>query len=109
MTANEFRKIALSFPETTEAFHMHHPDFRVCGKIFATLGYPNKSWGMVKLRPKQQAVFMEEEPETFRAVKGAWGRQGATNVYLRAVKKETMRKALETAWANTVQKRLSGL
>ena len=107
MTANEFRKMALSLPEATEESHMDHPDFRVSGKIFATLGYPNKSYGMVKLTPKQQALFVESEPEVFIPIKGAWGRQGGTNVYLRTVKKESLRKVLEAAWANRAPKRLA--
>jgi hypothetical protein len=86
---------------------MNHPDFRVAGKVFATLGYPDKSWGMVKLSPKQQATFVKQEPEGFVLVKGAWGRQGATNVYLRAVTATMLRKALEAAWTNTAPKRLS--
>ncbi len=107
MTASGFRKMALSLPETAESIHMNHPDFRVDGKVFATLGYPDKSCGMVKLTPKQQAVFVKEEPEAFVPVKGAWGRKGATNVYLRAVSAAMLRKALEAAWFNTAPKRLS--
>jgi hypothetical protein len=53
MTATDFRKLALSFPGTVESAHMHHPDFRIRGKIFATLGYPDDDWGMVKLLPEQ--------------------------------------------------------
>ena len=53
MTAAEFRRLALSLPETEEREHMHHPDFRVAGKIFATLAYPDKSYGMVKLFPDE--------------------------------------------------------
>jgi hypothetical protein len=107
MTAKEFRTMALSLPEATESMHMQHPDFRVSGKVFATLGYPNKSWGMVKLTPKQQAAFVEAEPEIFVPVKGAWGRQGATTVYLRSVTREMLRNALEAAWANTAPKHLA--
>ena len=107
MTANEFRKMALSLPETTEKAHMQHPDFRVSGKIFATLGYPDKGWGMVALTPKQQALFVDAKPEVFVPVKGAWGRKGATTVHLRSVTRESLRKALETAWTNKASKRLT--
>jgi hypothetical protein len=107
MTANQFRKMALSLPETTEEAHMQHPDFRVSGKIFATLAYPDKAWGMVKLTPKQQASFVDAEPRAFVPAKGAWGRQGATMVDLRAVSTKTIRKALEAAWTNTAPKRLT--
>ena len=98
MTASDFRRIALSFPEATESAHMDHPDFRVGGKIFATLGYPDKGWGMVKLPPKQQVFFIEAEPDVFVPAKGAWGRRGATTVRLRAANKATLRRALAAAW-----------
>jgi hypothetical protein len=106
MTAAEFRRLALSFPETAESSHMEHPDFRVGGKVFATLGYPSAGWGMVKLMPDQQQDFVRAEPEEFVAVKGGWGRRGATNVRLKAVKKAALRKALEAAWRNTAPKRI---
>jgi hypothetical protein len=86
---------------------MDHPDFRVYGKIFATLGYPHRLWGMVKLSPKEQTDFVKAEPGSFVPVKGAWGRQGATSVRLRSVTKRTLRKALSAAWANAAPKRLS--
>ena len=104
---NHFRRIALSFPEVVESAHMDHPDFRVAGKIFATLGYPDKQWGMVKLRPDDQAKLFEAEPEVFVPVKGAWGRRGATTVRLKAVKKSAMRRALQAAWLNVAPKRLA--
>jgi len=62
MTSQDFRRMALSFPETSEESHMEHPDFRVGGKIFATLGYPRNGWAMVKLTPEQQDTFMKAEP-----------------------------------------------
>ena len=70
MTANDFRKLALALPESTENAHMDHPDFRVGGKIFATLGHPAAGWGMVKLTPEQQHYFSKDEPEVFVPVKG---------------------------------------
>ena len=85
---------------------MEHPDFRVAGKIFATLGYPSARWAMVKLMPDQQQDFVRAEPEVFVAVKGAWGRRGATNVRLKAAKKAGLRKALEAAWRNTAPKKV---
>jgi hypothetical protein len=107
MTPADFRKIALSFPETEERSHMNHPDFRVGGKIFATLGHPNRSRGMVKLSPEDQHNFSKDYPEVFVPVNGAWGRRGATSVYLVAAKKEIVRLAIEAAWRNTAPKRLS--
>jgi predicted DNA-binding protein (MmcQ/YjbR family) len=98
MTANDFRRIALTLPGAEEHAHMNHPDFRVAGKIFATLGYPDKSCGMVKLSPEQQHYFSKADPGVFEPVKGAWGRGGATRVHLKAAKKAMLAKALETAW-----------
>jgi hypothetical protein len=106
MTAKDFRRIALSFPETEERAHMNHPDFRVAGKVFATLGYPDKSRGMVKLTPEEQHYFSKDYPDAFIPVKGAWGRRGATSVLLKTAKKNTLRQALEAAWRNTAPKRL---
>jgi len=106
MTANDFRKIALSLPETEERAHMSHPDFRVAGKIFATLGYPDKTRGMVKLSPEEQHYFSKDFPDAFIPVKGTWGRRGATSVYLKAAKKETLANAIEAAWRNTAPKKL---
>lgn len=106
MTADEFRKMALSLPDAVEASHMGHPDFRVGGKIFATLGYPGNGWAMVKLTSEQQKAFVEEEPKVFSAFNGAWGRDGATKVALRAAKKTTVRSALVFAWRSSAPKRL---
>jgi hypothetical protein len=106
MTANDFRKLALALPETEERQHMSHPDFRVAGKIFATLGYPDKSRAMVKLSPEDQHYFSKDFPEAFIPVKGAWGRRGATSVHLKAAKKEMLHKALQAAWRNTAPSRL---
>src|SRR5262245_49880177 len=107
VTAAEFRSLALSLPEAIESAHMGHPDFRVGGKIFATLDAPAEGWGMVKLTLEQQASFVEAEPDAFVPVKGGWGRRGATGVLLGAVKKAALRSALETAWRNTAPKRLA--
>ena len=107
MTPNEFRKLALSFPEATESAHMHHPDFRVGGKIFATLGYPDQDSAMVKLSPDDQKEFVRTGPGVFTRVKGAWGRQGATNINLPAATIDIVREALTAAWRNTAPKRLS--
>ena len=71
MTAEDFRRIALSFPETEERAHMKHPDFRARGKIFATLTYPNSEWGMVKLSPEQQQNFLDAAPDAFEPASAA--------------------------------------
>jgi hypothetical protein len=108
VTTNAFRRLALALPETAENAHIDHPDFRVCGKIFATLGYPGKGWGMVKLTPQQQHYYAKDYRDVFVPVKGAWGRGGATSVHLKTVSKETLRKAIAAAWRNTAPKRLVG-
>ena len=107
MTRSEFRRLALGFPEAAEKLHQSHPDFRVAGKIFATLGYPHEKWAMVKLTPEQQAEFVSADPAAFVPVKGGWGRKGATNVKLRAAKAVTARSALTAAWCNTAPKHLA--
>jgi len=98
VTRQDFRRMALSFPETEAKSHMGHPDFRVGGKIFATLGYPDLSWGMVKITPLEQRMFLQAEPKAFNPCPGAWGRRGATNIKLSAVKKATLRRAMAAAW-----------
>jgi hypothetical protein len=102
MTSDEFRKIALSFPDTEERSHMKHPDFRVGGKIFATLGHPDGEWGMVSLSPEEQHNYLTAAPDAFTLANGAWGRQGATMVRLKAAKKTLVKKALESAWERRV-------
>jgi hypothetical protein len=107
MTPDEFRAIALGLPEVVESAHMGHPDFRVARKIFATLGAPDEDWAMVKLTPTEQRRLVREEPEVFRAVKGAWGRQGCTNVLLPTARKETVTEALVLAWRGRAPKKLA--
>jgi hypothetical protein len=100
MTADQFRKLALSFEDASEQSHMGHPDFRVRGKIFATLGYPDKDWAMVKLSPEQQQELVDTEPKIFVPVKGEWGRRGSTNVHLTVATRQKVAPALEAAWRN---------
>ena len=106
MGINEFRRMALSLPEASESGHMGHPDFRIRGKIFATLGYPSAGWGVVKLTPDQQEMFVQIKPEVVVPVKGAWGRRGATSVRLQPAPRGLVRKALAAAWCNTAPKPL---
>ena len=105
MTNDEFRTMALKIPAAVERSHMNHPDFRVAGKIFASLGVPDKNWGMVKLTPEQQRTFIEKAPEVFKPCSGAWGRQGYTNVYLAFAKTNIVRAALEAAAKNVASKK----
>jgi hypothetical protein len=104
MSSNRFRRIALSLPEAVEGSHQGHADFRIGKRIFATLGYPDEDWGMVKLTPEQQAMLVEAEPEIFRPVPGGWGRQGNTNVRLAKADPTTLRSALTMAWKNLAPK-----
>jgi len=106
MTANEFRRMALNLPDAIEAAHMGHPDFRVGGKIFATLGYPNRALAMVQLTPDQQELFVRSEPKSFTPVPGGWGRKGSTHVLLKTAKKAAVREALSVAWRNRTSKEI---
>jgi hypothetical protein len=104
MSSDEFRKMALEIPTAVEQSHMNHPDFRVTGKIFASLGVPDESWGMVKLTLDQQRAFIEKAPEVFKPCSGAWGRAGATNVYLASAKASLARAAIKAAAKNIVSR-----
>ena len=106
MTANQFRRIALRLPEATEQMHMQHPDFRVRGKIFATLGYPDDTWGMVKLTPEQQAEWVKSDPAAFAKISGTWGERGATRVHLKPAKAAAVQGALLAAWRNVAPRAL---
>lgn len=97
MTADKFRSLALEIPGAIESSHMNHPDFRQGGKIFASLGYPDANYGMVKFTPEQQRTFMEQAPMVFEPCAGAWGRQGSTSVNLAAVKVGLLRAAFQAA------------
>ena len=106
MTAADFRRIALSLPEAEESAHMSHPDFRVGGKIFATLGYPDNDHGMVILPPEEQARLVQAYPKVFAPAKGAWGKSGSTTVSLMTVDKTTLKRAMEIAWRKRAPKDL---
>ena len=109
MTAASFRKLALSLPNVVELAHMGHPDFRVGGKIFATLDYPRAGWAAVMLTPFDQDVLVKLHPRAFLPVKGKWGEQGATNIVLRYATAATvsgvLNAAYETRLARSSQKR----
>ena len=106
MTADDFRKLALSFPEAVESAHMNHPDFRVNKKIFATLPSPSKDHGCIMLTPAEQLFFVKEHPGAFEPVKGGWGRGGATTVHLKKATKTATREALEASWKRRAPKTL---
>lgn len=100
MTPTAFRKLALSFEGAVEQAHGGHPDFRAGGKVFASMGYPSKDAGVVKLTPEQQEMLVADEPSIFAAVNGAWGLRGYTKVSLPAADATTMKSALSMAWKN---------
>jgi hypothetical protein len=104
MTIDQFRKMALEIPNVIERSHMNHPDFRVAGKIFASLGVPDESWGMVKLIPEQQRAFIEKAPNVFKPCSGAWGQQGYTNIHLASARPNIVRAALEAAAKNVASR-----
>jgi hypothetical protein len=109
MTADKFRSLALEISGASESSHMSHPDFRVDGKIFASLGYPDDEHGMVKLTPEQQRTFQRKAPSVFEPCAGAWGKQGATSIDLAAANVALVRAALDAASKNisTKNKRLT--
>jgi hypothetical protein len=104
MTIDKFRKMALEIPTAVERSHMNHPDFRVAGKIFASLGVPDESWALVKLTLEQQRAFIKKAPKVFKPCSGAWGRAGATNVYLASAKASLARAAIKAAAKNVASK-----
>jgi len=104
MTPAQFRALALSLSGTNEGAHMGHADFRVGGKVFATLGYPDATCGMVKLPPEMQEMYVTAEPDVFTPVKGAWGRRGGTSVRLKAATRRKVEGALRAAWESVTQK-----
>jgi hypothetical protein len=101
MTSGDFRKLTLRIPGVTEGAHQGHADFRANGRVFATLGYPDDSWAMVKLSPTDQQLYLEGYPESFVPAAGAWGSRGSTLVRLGAVDRKILASALRFACAHT--------
>jgi len=104
MNVDDFRRIALSLEGTEEGSHMGHPDFRVKGRIFATLAAAGKGYGNLLLTPEEQSAFVEELPEIFLPVAGGWGKNGATHVRLNVVSEDVLTGALRTAWKLRAEK-----
>ena len=102
MTADDFRRIALELDDAEEGSHMGAVDFRVGGRIFATLAHEARGYGNLMLAPDQQAAFVEELPDVFLPVAGGWGRMGATHVVLAKATEDLLRGALRTAWQRRV-------
>jgi hypothetical protein len=104
MNVDDFRRIALSLPGAEESSHMGQPDFRVGGRIFATLASAKHGYGNLQLTLEQQKAFVEELPEVFLPIPGGWGRMGMTHVRLAAVTEDVLRGALHTAWKLRMEK-----
>lgn len=104
MNAADFRRIALSLEGAEEGSHMGSPDFRVGGRIFATLAAQKLGYGNVKLTPELQAEFVKELPEVFVPIGGGWGKTGMTHIRLAAANEDVVAGALRTAWKLRVEK-----
>lgn len=104
MTADDFRRIALSLPGAEEGSHMGAVDFRVGGRIFATLASVKQGYGNLMLDLEQQAAFVGELPEVFLPIPGGWGKNGATHIRLAVANEDVLSGALQTAWKLRVDK-----
>ncbi len=104
MTASDFKRIALSLEVAEEGSHMGAADFRVGGRIFATLASVKEGYGNLMLTPEVQAEFLAERPDLFLPVHGGWGRNGATHIRLTVADEDSLRGALHSAWKLRVEK-----
>jgi len=104
VTGNQFREIALRLDGAEEGAHMGNPDFRVGGRIFATLSLEKQGFGVLMLNTEQQAGMVADAPDVFSPVPGGWGRKGSTRVLLAKVTPDVLESALRTAWQNRVTK-----
>ena len=97
MTADDFRRIALSLEGAEEGSHFGSVDFRVGGRIFATLASVAEGYGNLMLTPEVQGDFLLEQPDVFVPIKGGWGRMGMTHIRLAAANEDLLEGALKTA------------
>jgi hypothetical protein len=104
MTAADFRRIALGFEGAEESSHMGAADFRVDGRIFATLASVKEGYGNLMITLEQQAAFIAERPDLFLPVHGGWGRMGITHIRLALADDDMLTGALHTAWKLRVEK-----
>ncbi len=104
MTAKDFRRIALRLEGAEEGSHMGAVDFRVGGRIFATLASVNQGYGNLMLAPEQQAAFVQDQPDLFLPVAGGWGRMGVTHIRLALATEDALAGALRTAWKLRTEK-----
>ena len=106
MKGTDFRRIALSLEGAEEGSHMGAADFRVGGRIFATLASEDKGYGNLMLTPELQAEFVRELPEIFLPIPGGWGRMGSTHIRLAKANEDVLTGALRTAWKLRVEKNM---
>jgi hypothetical protein len=104
VTPSDFRRIALSFEGAEESSHMGAADFRVGGRIFATLASVGQGYGNLMITPELQAAFIADRPDLFLPVFGGWGRMGITHIRLAEADEDTHTGALHTAWKLRVEK-----
>ena len=104
MNAADFRRLALSLDGAEEGSHMGSPDFRVGGRIFATLASQHQGYGNLMLTPEQQADFVREQPDIFLPIAGGWGRMGETHIRLAATSEDVLAGALRTARKLRIEK-----
>ena len=104
MTIADFRRIALSLEGAEESSHMGSPDFRVGGRIFATLASQRQGYGNLMLSPELQADFVQEDPLVFLPVAGGWGKSGATHIRLASANEDVLIGALRAAWRLRTEK-----
>ena len=104
MNAEDFRRIALSLEGAEEGSHMGSPDFRVGGRIFATLASQNQGYGNLMLTPEQQKEFIAERPDLFVPIAGGWGRMGMTHIRLAEADEDVLSGVLRTAWRLRIEK-----
>jgi hypothetical protein len=104
MTPSDSRRIALSFEGAKEGSHMGATDFRVGGRIFATLASVKEGYGNLMITPELQAEFIAERPELFLPCHGGWGLMGCTHIRLAEADEDSLRGTLRTAWKLRVEK-----
>ena len=108
VTPEAFRRLALACPDAVESAHLGTVDFRIGGKIFATLGGAgsNDSGGrpVVKLTLEEQDLLTAVAPSVFTPADGRWGRFGWTHLSLAALDEAMAQDALDRSWRNVVGK-----
>lgn len=90
------RRLIAELPGAVESAHHGHPDFRVGGRIFATL-WPDQNRSVLRLAVEDADALAGSEPETYRLV-SARGPVAWLSVDLGTVSAETYRALAEQAW-----------